>query len=143
MKLDLERAARILVDAAEMGDRKAAEKWKVSQRTVENHRARLRTNPELAALFGQFAKTAQATSAVSWAADRASVLKAAAARALTLLAKEDDLDKVSRLVEKFGELELAGTLLGEGAGDRREGKAPAAASGGGDQEGGAEERATH
>lgn len=52
--LNYERAAQILCDAAYFGDTKAAEKWKITTRTVESYRSRLKTDHQLSALFGTF-----------------------------------------------------------------------------------------
>lgn len=39
------------MDAAYLGDSEAAKKWKVTTRTIENYRARLRTDPKLSEIF--------------------------------------------------------------------------------------------
>jgi hypothetical protein len=51
-ELNRTRAAQILCDAAYYGDTKTAKKWEITQRTIENYRSRLKTDPQLAALFG-------------------------------------------------------------------------------------------
>lgn len=51
--LNYERAAAILVDAAYLGDEVAAKKWNVTTRTVENYRARLKTDSKLSELFAR------------------------------------------------------------------------------------------
>lgn len=50
MTVDIERVAEILVDAFTLGDGSAARKWRTSTRTIRRYRARLRTEPELAAI---------------------------------------------------------------------------------------------
>lgn len=50
-RVDNDRAAAILVDAAYRGDEAAAELWGISPRTVQNYRARLADDPELALIF--------------------------------------------------------------------------------------------
>lgn len=50
-KLDRARAIRILLDAASLGDRKACEIHKISERTLRNYRARFESDPELAEAF--------------------------------------------------------------------------------------------
>ncbi len=40
-----DRAALILLDSILLGDERASEKWKVTVRTIENHRARLKSDP--------------------------------------------------------------------------------------------------
>lgn len=52
-RLNYERAAAILVDAAYLGDEKAAKKWDVTTRTIENYRSRLKTDPKLSDLFAR------------------------------------------------------------------------------------------
>lgn len=47
-RVDNDRAAAILVDAAYKGDEAAAQEWGVSVRSVERYRARLATDPKLA-----------------------------------------------------------------------------------------------
>ncbi|MFC6592392.1 hypothetical protein ACFP81_10575 [Deinococcus lacus] len=50
-KLNYERAAAILVDAAYLGDEAAAKKWKITVRTIYNYRERLKTDIKLSELF--------------------------------------------------------------------------------------------
>lgn len=50
-KLDRERAIRILIDAAALGDRKACETHKISDRTLRNYRQRLENDPKLTEAF--------------------------------------------------------------------------------------------
>lgn len=63
--LNYERAAAILVDAAYLGDEIAAKKWNVTTRTVENYRARLKTDPKLSELFARKRAAAEG----SWASE--------------------------------------------------------------------------
>ncbi len=53
-ELNYERAAKILCDAAYLGDSKAADKWEITSRTIERYRARLKSDPQLSALVGTF-----------------------------------------------------------------------------------------
>lgn len=69
---DRERAAAILVDALYLGDQTAAEKWKVTSRTLRNYRERLATDPVFSAIFHE---KRQASGAL-WAADLARALSA-------------------------------------------------------------------
>ncbi|AFD27743.1 hypothetical protein [Deinococcus gobiensis] len=48
-----ERAAAILVDAAYLGDGEAAKKWQVTTRTIQNYRAKLKTDPLLSQFFAR------------------------------------------------------------------------------------------
>lgn len=61
-KLNRERAAAILVDAAYMGDEEAAKKWKVTVRTIFNYRERLKSDAILSELFHQ----KRAVAEVNW-----------------------------------------------------------------------------
>lgn len=49
--VDLDRLAMILVEASFFGDRRAAEKWGITARTVHNYRKRLNTDAEFSKLF--------------------------------------------------------------------------------------------
>ena len=51
VKFNGERAASMLIDAMALGDVMAADKWQCSERTLRNHRARLATDADFAALF--------------------------------------------------------------------------------------------
>lgn len=50
-RLNYERAAAILVDAAYLGDEEAAKKWNITVRTIYNYRDRLKTDVKLSELF--------------------------------------------------------------------------------------------
>lgn len=50
-KLNLDRAAMILVEAAYYGDKKTAEKHGISERTISNYRSRLAEDGELSVFF--------------------------------------------------------------------------------------------
>jgi len=54
-----ERAASVLVDAAYLGDEAAAKKWAITTRTIDNYRARLKTDPILSAKFRQKRQVAE------------------------------------------------------------------------------------
>jgi hypothetical protein len=56
-KIDPEKAARILVDAADLGDRAAARRHDVSIRTVQNYREKYRGDPIVAELCAELQKT--------------------------------------------------------------------------------------
>lgn len=47
MTLDYDRTALILAESIFLGDRRVAQKWGVTVRTVQNYRQRLRTDDEL------------------------------------------------------------------------------------------------
>jgi hypothetical protein len=58
-RLNYERAAAILVDAAYLGDEAAAKKWKITPRTIFNYRERLRSDPKLSELFSRKRSSAE------------------------------------------------------------------------------------
>lgn len=58
-KFNHERAAAALVDAAYMGDAAAAKKWKVTTRTIELWRERLKTDPILSEFFASKRQAAE------------------------------------------------------------------------------------
>jgi len=69
-QFDYQKAARVLVDAVAHGDRHAADKWQVSQRTVANYRQRLIDDELFAQVF-----RAQSHSASGWHAARREALE--------------------------------------------------------------------
>ena len=132
-RLDRDRAAKILVDATAMGDRKAAEKWKVTERTIRNYRKALGTDPELSASFRENAEEAER----SWHLIRNRFLRDVTEhlRDLCLKAKPEQIKDVREAIKDIGELDLAREALGVGSGDRREGPPPPADARGRDAEG--------
>lgn len=46
-----QRAAEVLKDALALGDRKTAEKWGCTEKTVRNYRERLKTDADFSAFF--------------------------------------------------------------------------------------------
>lgn len=69
-KLNYERAAKILCDAVLMGDRRAAEKWKTTIRTIIKYRKRLETDEEL----GSHVRRLQEKQDADWAGEIPGVL---------------------------------------------------------------------
>lgn len=84
-RLNTERAAAILADAALNGDEVAAARWGVSTRVIRRYRLLVETNQELAASFHQ--KKAELERA--WI-ERAAVALIAAVEFLTRAAREAD-----------------------------------------------------
>ncbi len=70
-KRDNEQAARALVDAALLGDRKAAERHGITDRTLRNYRRALEDDPELSACLERCMRAAleaqEAEDRASWA----------------------------------------------------------------------------
>jgi hypothetical protein len=107
--LDLDRAARVLVDAFALGDRTAADRWKISEKTVRRYRARLETDPELSALVLQ----KKAREEHDWRVSRMRLLRATMARleALVADAKVEQLRDVAGVLKIVGDLEVATDVL--------------------------------
>jgi hypothetical protein len=107
-----ERASRILLDAMLYGDASAAAKWKVSERTVRNHRARLDTDGDFAALFLK-RKTAADS---DWRVVRLHFLRKSIAKLEVLVVAAStpaSIRDVAEAIRVIGELQLASDVLGE------------------------------
>ncbi len=109
MRRDPERAARILVDATAMGDRKAAEKWKVSERTIRNYRKALTKDEELADSFRESSAEAER----NWHLIRNRFLRDVTEhlRELCLKADASQIKDVREAIKDIGELDLAREAL--------------------------------
>jgi hypothetical protein len=117
-----ERAARVLVEAEAIGnDQKAAKALKISDRSIRNYRKRLATDPALAALFRDYSEEELR----GWHLSRVRALRRANERAVDLIEKETDLDKVTRFIEKTGGVDMAGEALGVGSQYHQPGPTPA------------------
>ena len=136
MRRDADRAAKILVDAAAIGDRKAAEKWKVSERTIRNYRVALKKDANLAASYRENATEADR----SWHLIRNRFLRDVTEhlRELCLSASSEQIADVRAAIKDIGELDLAREALGVGTGDHREGATSSKDAGGGVAEDGDE-----
>lgn len=111
-KFNPERAARVLVEAEAIGnDLKAAKQLKISDRTIRNYRKALTTDEEFAELFRKYSEEELR----GWRLARVRALRRANERAVDLLEKEKDLDKVTRFIEKTGGVDIAGEALGVGS----------------------------
>lgn len=62
-KFDRDKAAKIVLDASLMGDRAAADKWGVSERTVRHYRQKLDSDPE----FAEVCQEKKAVQDAAWA----------------------------------------------------------------------------
>jgi hypothetical protein len=116
--LDLHRAAQILCDAAYLGDAKTAEKWKITTRTIESYRSRLRTDPQLAGLFG----TLRVKLEEDWRSGLAQAIKTGVQKMTRLieLAPEGDtfdakaLEAVTNAVKVLTEIQITTDILNAG-----------------------------
>jgi hypothetical protein len=117
-KLNYERAAKILCDAVLMGDRKAAEKWKTTVRTIQNYRVRLETDEKLRNLVARL----QERQDEDWASEIPAVLAEGMAflRAAfvdnrhhggTLAA--DNIDSLTHAIEALADIDLTRQLIKE------------------------------
>lgn len=68
----VEQISLILIDAAYMGDKKAAQKWGITDRSVRRYRARMATDSELSAYVLKRKQQAEKT----WAEDLSLAIKA-------------------------------------------------------------------
>jgi len=106
---DRDRAARILVDAVEMGDGPAAKKHGVSPRTLWNYRKRLGEDGAFAEAFRLKGIEAER----GWHAARTRFLREIVEhlRSLCLQATPEQIDDVRKAVESVGNLDVASSAL--------------------------------
>lgn len=106
MEFDPERAALILSDAMVLGDKPAARKWTISERSIQRYRARMRTDAALSARVAENNAGIQrdlATLRVAFLRDALSEMRAKL--------KDASLYEVSGAVKIVGELhQVAGVL---------------------------------
>jgi hypothetical protein len=124
-----ERAARVLLDALALGDGAAAEKWKVTVRTVENYRARLLTDVHFSALFESLKRKEDG----AWRMVRLRFLRKTIAKLETLVDQADSpkyIRDVADAVKVIGELQIASDALGVDLNADAPGESPAAPEGG-------------
>lgn len=127
-KFDRERALRVLVDAAQMGDRQAAERWKVSEKTVRNYRQRLSGDPSLAEAF----RVKNAEVSEDWRRERLDFLRFGIGKLKQLVeqATPAQIRDVAGAVKIVGDLEVvAGALSVDQPGTDSQGAGPAAPPG--------------
>jgi hypothetical protein len=117
--INRDRVARILVDAITLGDRTAADRHKVSVKTVERHRARLKVDPVLSALVRELGKEAEH----GWHFARARFLRRTLQKLDEMVqeAKPVHFEHVIEAMKAAGELDLATEALGVGSSARGQG----------------------
>ena len=114
---DKARAIKILVDAETLGIVKACKRWEVTRQTVYNYRSRLGSDAQfLQALTArqQAKQKIQTIAEAGWLAARTRSLRKTLKRADALIEKETDLDKVTRYLDKVGNLDIVSGVLGVG-----------------------------
>jgi hypothetical protein len=132
---DRRRAARILADAAMMGDAKAAERWGVTDRSILNWRQRLENDDELAQAFVEELRKAEE----DWRSERLKFLRLGLSKLTELVGKADgphDIRSVAEAVKVVGELQVASDVLnGSPATDQPNTRPPATSGDDGSGEG--------
>jgi hypothetical protein len=109
--MDRDRAIKIIIDAEQFGDANACKKWEITRQTLRNYRNRLDEDPELCQALAILRGKAER----SWKRERQRFLGRALRRAAALLKNEEDLDKVSRAIERIGNLDVASEALSGGS----------------------------
>lgn len=124
-----ERAAAVLVDAAYLGDEAAAKKWKLTTRTIENYRARLKTDSVLSEFFARKRQVAegnwstQLRRALGVTLDKAVMIVECVEPLITEVQKDGTtlevpniaaLDMLIRAGKELGEIALAMEVLNAG-----------------------------
>lgn len=159
-KIDYDKAARILVDAAQLGPQKAAEKHGITDKTVRNYRRRLETDEELSAAFRRLSAGAvalfqiqQAQAELGWRQEHHAALRrgmqvqqALFDRVMELAPKITDAKELKELIVAVGRANqglidsaTAQEALGVGDSDGPQGagpQAPARDDAGGEAEAG-------
>ncbi|GGN44187.1 hypothetical protein [Deinococcus daejeonensis] len=115
-KRDNARAARILVDAALFGDRKACETHKITDRTLRNYRAALDSDTELSALYAQLSSL---VTTQTWAGELNSTLTTLI-RKLGGMTQElpgstaENIGAVTGAIKVLSEIAITREVLGHG-----------------------------
>ena len=122
-KLNRERAACVVVDAISFGNRTAAKRHSISEKTVQRYRARLAEDPELSDLVAAKGRAAEN----GWHFARARFLRRSLNKLEKLVqaATVDHFEQITEAIKAVGELDVAREALG--VGDRDHQPRPAAA----------------
>lgn len=114
---DKARAIKILVDAEVFGVAKTCKRWDCTDQTVRNYRKRLLNDPDFLEALGAKQNEQlkrQTLAEAGWLAARTRSLRKTLKRADALIEKETDLDKVTRYLDKVGNLDIVSGVLGVG-----------------------------
>ena len=124
---DKARAIKVLVDAEVFGVAKACKRWGCTDQTVRNYRKRLLNDPEFLEALGakqQELLKQRNIAEAGWLDARTRSLRKTLKRADALIANETDLDKVTRYLDKVGNLDIVSGVLGVGVSDSGEDQEP-------------------
>lgn len=116
---DNHKAARVLVDAALHGDRKASETHKITDRTLRNYRAALDTDTELSALYAQLSRL---VTTQNWA-DELNTSLTGLIRKLGSMVQElpgstaENITSVTGAIKVLSEIALTREVLGSANGE--------------------------
>ena len=125
---DKARAIKVLVDAEVFGVAKACKRWGCTDQTVRNYRKRLLNDPEFLEALGakqQELIKRRTLAETGWLEARTRSLRKTLKRADSLIATETDLDKVTRYLDKVGNLDIVSGVLGVGVPNPGEDQEPA------------------
>lgn len=127
-KFDRDRAIRILLDAADMGDPKACKNYKITSQTLRNYRKRLENDAEFLQTFAVKKKELDE----GWKLARRSALRAGIRKLEQLIERAGvkQLRDVAGAVKILGDLDVVANVLDdEQPGTDREGEPPAPPAG--------------
>ena len=132
-RFNRERAAMVLVDAITLGDKTAAERHDISEKSVSRYRARLLIDPELSRIVQEKGREAEH----GWHFARARFLRKTLQKLEEMVdaATPDHFEHVIAALKAAGELDLATQALGVGTSDHQPRPSPAEAPGEPDAEG--------
>ena len=108
--IDPNKAARVVIDAITLGDKGAASKHRCAPGTVARYRARIDSDPELAARVVELGAQADR----QWALLRLKSLRHAVERANELIENAEtieDLPAITEHIRVLGDLDLASRIL--------------------------------
>lgn len=105
-RLGPEQKAKIVADAMEMSNKRAAEFWKISVRTVERYVAESNKSPELTDMVAKKLIVSAATSDERWKAERVEFLRFMVRKMTDVFTKCDE----SNLREMIGAVKIVGEL---------------------------------
>lgn len=114
-RLDKQDMAKMLVEAAMLGDRSAASKYNVSLSTLQRYRKELQNDTDFGSLF---VKTASPILTRAWSDDLDDALRKTIAKLMTMVAAQDSadpkaLEAVTGVFNAFAEMQLTKEYLND------------------------------